>query len=602
VSCEDRESDDDLSVHFTSGGEALFRAWVRRQAVVLGNPPWERIQVEEQEFFSKHDPHLAEKSGRARKQAIDALPNDNPGLYQAWTFHKRSIEEVDQFIKNSGRYPASGKGKLTTQACFVELVSTLLERAGGTSRAGVVVPLGVATDKASGGLFFGLISKGRLVSLIGFENEDFVFPAVHHSYKFCLLTIAGLDATVSAMAATFFCRSVAEARSRSLIDISAKDVEALNPESKTCPVVRNSSFFGLAQQIYKRWAAIEGMGTLGPWSLRIHRLFNASDDLHLFTAIDPSPERLRRLVRDGVEMWPVFEAKMLHQFDHRFGTYVGQTEAQARQGKLPELSDGAHLDPLNLNQSNHWVNAALAEEKLGKHSNASWIVAVRDVTSAVVVRTAIGCVLPRVASVNTLWHLSFKQDTPARKVACFLAILNSFVFDFLARQKVTGVHLSPYMIAQLPCPPPSMFMEAVPWSGGLWEDWIVPRVVELSCTAWDIAEFASACGFGSVCYRWDSERRNHLRAELDAAVLHLAAATRQQAETLLDTFRVVRDEDEKRFGAFRTKVTILEAYDRLNRAIARSEPYETTLDPPPADPRVAHPESARPAWAKRGAS
>lgn len=566
---------------------------------VLGNPPWERIQVEEKEFFSKSAPELAEKSGRARKQAIEALPESNPALYQSWAVHKRTLEAVDQFIKFSGRYPASGKGKLTTQACFVELASSVLARSRPITRAGLVVPLGVATDKASGDLFFGLISQGRLISLVGFENEEFVFPAVHHSYKFCLLTIAGREGSATAMAATFSCRSVAEARVREMINISPDDVEALNPESKTCPVLGNASFFKMAQQVYRKWAPIEGTSSPGPWSLRIHRLFNASDDVHLFTQVNPSAHHCRRLIRDDLRLLPVFEAKMFHQFDHRFGTYIDQTAAQARQGKLPELDDDAHQDPILLNQSRYWVDESLAEEKLGRHSDTPWVVAVRDVTSAVVYRTAIACVMPRVASVNTLWHLSFGEQVTAKDIACFVAVFNSVLFDFLARQKVTGIHLSPYMIAQLPCPPPTAFGDKIPWSDESWRDWLSARAGELSCTSWDLEPFAAACGLESPCYRWDSERRHFLRAELDAALLHMAGASYEQAEALLDTFRVLREDEEKRLGSFQTKIAVLDVYRAMQRAIEAGEQYLTALDPPPAHPSVSHPETTRPAWASR---
>jgi len=40
---------------------------------------------------------------------------------------------------------------------------------------------------------------------------------------------------------------------------------------------------------------------------------------------------------------------------------------------------------------------------------------------------------------------------------------------------------------------------------------------------------------------------------------------------------------------FRTKRVILEIYDEMQQAMETGEPYQTRLDPPPADPRVAHP-------------
>jgi hypothetical protein len=53
--------------------------------------------------------------------------------------------------------------------------------------------------------------------------------------------------------------------------------------------------------------------------------------------------------------------------------------------------------------------------------------------------------------------------------------------------------------------------------------------------------------------------------------------------------RKVGYKDESKFGEYRTKRVILEIFDAMQRAIDTGEPYQTLLDPPPADPRVAHP-------------
>ena len=57
----------------------------------------------------------------------------------------------------------------------------------------------------------------------------------------------------------------------------------------------------------------------------------------------------------------------------------------------------------------------------------------------------------------------------------------------------------------------------------------------------------------------------------------------------METFPIVRRKDEAAHGEFRTKRVILETYDAMQHAIESGQPYQTLLDPPPADPRVAHP-------------
>ncbi len=57
----------------------------------------------------------------------------------------------------------------------------------------------------------------------------------------------------------------------------------------------------------------------------------------------------------------------------------------------------------------------------------------------------------------------------------------------------------------------------------------------------------------------------------------------------MDTFSIVKRRDEAAHGEYRTRRVILEIYDEMQQAIETGRPYQTLLDPPPADPRVAHP-------------
>ena len=66
-------------------------------------------------------------------------------------------------------------------------------------------------------------------------------------------------------------------------------------------------------------------------------------------------------------------------------------------------------------------------------------------------------------------------------------------------------------------------------------------------------------------FRWLPERREQLRAELDAAMLHLYGLDRADAEHVLDSFFVVRKYEERDHGEFRTKRLVLAAYDAMSR-------------------------------------
>ena len=146
---------------------------------------------------------------------------------------------------------------------------------------------------------------------------------------------------------------------------------------------------------------------------------------------------------------------------------------------------------------------------------------------------------------------------------------------------------------------------------------LLPRFLEITYTAWDLAPFAHDCKFDGPPFRWDEARRFLLRCELDAAFFHLylpanpdgswkkaeaetdaelAALTkafptpRHAVDYIMDTFPIVKRKDETAHGEYRTKRVILEIYDDLQQAMATGQPYQTRLDPPPADPKCCHPD------------
>jgi hypothetical protein len=147
-----------------------------------------------------------------------------------------------------------------------------------------------------------------------------------------------------------------------------------------------------------------------------------------------------------------------------------------------------------------------------------------------------------------------------------------------------------FIVKQLPVPPPTKFDELAPWASGIsLVDWIVPRVMEMAYTSNDLRKFACDVGYDGQPFRWDDDRRFLVRCELDAAFLHLFGIDRESASHVFDAFTIVRSREEEAHGEYRTKRVILEAYDAMAEAERTGIPYRTRLDPPAADPSVAHP-------------
>ncbi len=147
-----------------------------------------------------------------------------------------------------------------------------------------------------------------------------------------------------------------------------------------------------------------------------------------------------------------------------------------------------------------------------------------------------------------------------------------------------------FILKQLPVLPPDHYKEICKWDYGVsLADWIWPRAFELTYTAWDFEAFAKDCGYDGPPFRWHEERRFLLRGELDAAYFHLYNIERDDVSYIMETFRVAKDVDEKRYGEYRTKRVILEIYDEMRKAMETGEAYKTRLNPLPADPTMAHP-------------
>lgn len=171
--------------------------------------------------------------------------------------------------------------------------------------------------------------------------------------------------------------------------------------------------------------------------------------------------------------------------------------------------------------------------------------------------------------------------------ALLTANLNSFALDFVARTAVGGTDLSFFIIKQLPLLPPEAF-ERLEATGTRASDFIIPRVLELTYTAWDLEPFARDLGYDGAPFLWHEERRFLIRCELDAAFFHLYGISRDDADYIMETFPIVKRKDVERFGEYRTKRVILEIYNEMEQAKRTGRPYQTRLDPPPGDPRAAH--------------
>jgi hypothetical protein len=571
--------------------------------VVLGNPPWDHVELKEQEFFAEASPEIAGAvNAAARKRLIAELPTSNPQLWRAYASASREIQGQNKIMRETGRFPLCAVGRINTYALFAEHNRLVLCHRG---RAGFIVPTGIATDDTTKAFFGELVRTDWLRTLFDFRNNGFFEDvAAAQGIRFCLLTLGAAPSRFEPAKFLFRGMDVRDIHDiTKLIFLTPSAIAAVNPNTLTCPTYQSQRDADLNLALYGRAKVLwrDGPPESNPWQLRfIQGTFNMATDSGRFRSRRDLEgagwvQAGNRFVRDDDVMLPLYEAKMVHHFDDRFGDYALAkiTEKEVRQ--IPQAPVEVLNDPTYGPVGRYWVDAAEVGDVLAGRWQRGWLLGWRDITSSIDQRTVIASLIPRVAVGHTT-PLMFTERDP-RHVAALYANLCSYGLDYAARQKVGGTHMTYGYLKQLPVLAPTAYDPACPWSpDDRIVDWLLPRVLELTYTAWDLESFAHDVGYDGPPFRWDPARRTLLRAELDAAFFHLYGLNRDDTDYILDTFPIVRKNDEKAHGEYRTKRLILQVYDAMAEAIRTGQPYQTRLAPAPAHPSVAHDPSTRPAW------
>lgn len=585
-----RLSSDYRFFHWEIEFPQLFGGTTRGFDVVVGNPPWGRVKLQEKPYWASRAPEITDAPNKAaRTRLLDRLANEEPEIYANYKAELRRYETLSLFFHESAAWPLTGVGDVNTYSLFSELARGIL-RGGG--RAGLIVQQGIATDDTTKDFFRDLVTSRSLVAVYGFENEEKLFPGVHNQTKFCIFVVASPGTGPEEVELSFFNRQTSTVFDDDrLFRLRGLDFEAINPNTATCPVFRSSADARIIRAMHERFGVLEREGAEdgNPWGIEFQRMFDMANDSGLFRTVDELEadgwERDREVFAKGEDRYlPLLEGKMIHLWNPRYGTYEGQTQAQANKGVIPVVDDARLANPDYVTRPKYWVAESDVEAVWAGAQD--WAVAFRDIGPlertflvTVVPRTAVGHKLP-------LIHL----PTHAAPLApSFVSVASSFLADYAMRQRTPKGGMSFFIVKQLAIPQPADFDEVAAWDNNRsLGEWFKPRAVELTHTAWQTSDFARETGYNETPFRWIPERRFELQCEIDSAVFHLYGVAREDVEHVMDSFRLVRDSDQALYGHYRTKALIVDVYCKMADAIASGAPYETILDPPPADPRVVH--------------
>jgi hypothetical protein len=394
--------------HRVKVGDALTIRVARRYDAVVGNPPWEIVKPNSREFFAQYDPGFR----RLSKQAAVARARDlcrDPRIAGAWADECARVEVISRRVRRSGDFRHQGpSGDANTYKLFIER-SLELVRPGG--RVGLIVPSGFHTDLGSRNLRRLVFEENTVDCLIGLENRRGLFP-IDRRFKFDLLVLTRGGRT-TAFGASFMAHDPDQGPD---LTVSLEDIRRFAPMSLSLPEFRTAEDARVAASIYGRWPLL-GRSVEGAWALDFRREFDLTADSHLFNGD-----------RRGLPLW---EGKLINQYDPAFAEPRHWVEEEAGRralaGRRPEASDHHRL-------------------------------VVRTIAASTNQRTLIAAVVPPGRFLGNSLLYASRRPAPARGRAPYLdelhfacALLNSFVLDYLIRQKVS-TNVNKFFLEQLPLP------------------------------------------------------------------------------------------------------------------------------------------------------
>ena len=559
--------------------------------VMCGNPPWDKIKVEDKKWFEDHGRADIVNAGNAnqRKKAIARLSTSDPLFYQEYVRAIKDADGLSRFVRFTGRFKLTATGDIDLYPMFAELCLTFSNEAWG-----LVLPTGIAVNDSNKAFFAKLIDENRLVSLYDFENREKLF-AIDSRFKFCLLTAGKQQSSPRTVSGGFYLTRIDHLLDpRRIYTLQTSDFARLNPNTKTCPVFRTSRDAELTTRIYKSTSVLVNEVTgENPWNVKFARMLDMSNDSYLFRTYSQLSEEGASLegnvftTKEGESYVPLYEGKMIWHYNHHYGTWPtsGNRPNSINTPPLSELSD-----PDSFIMPWYWVPLSAVDDRLIKYDNQGnvvwewkhkWALAYRGVARSVDLRTFVCSLIPNAVGVGHSATLLY-AERGAMPTATLCAMMSSLVLDYIARQKVGGINMSTYFVKQFPVLAPDQIPSTYQWE-------IVKRVAELcyfnhDMDGWaeelweemDDSQRAQLPQIGNhEPWNYNPDRRALLQAELDAIFAHLYGLTTDDLRYILDpedvcgkdcineTFRVLKDNEMRQYGEYRTKRLVLEAWNRF---------------------------------------
>ena len=507
--------------------------------VILGNPPWDTMSPDVKEFFSAFDADVRFQDKAGQESIVQGLL-ESPEIEEQWTAHQRSLYAAVHFIKSSGRYTMFakgnlGKGDFNIYRMFVE---TALTHTRPDGCAAQLVPENLSSGPNAAAIRQHLFDSTRLVQLLGFVNTNEVwFKDVHTAAKFCMY-VARINGATTSFPAAFRIDSPADLMPTddNRVEMKVSLIRELSPDALAVPELESQEAIDLSVKTYGRWPKF---GDTEEWKpvREYMREIDMGNDRHLFNS-------------EGVGV-PVYEGRMVGQFDHRAKGYV------SGRGRSAVWEDFPFGSPTKQIQPQWWIDRdKLPSKVLDRVSR--YRIGFCDVASPTNERSLVATILPPDSvSGHSVPTIAFDDAEPWRYVL-WVALANTYAVDYLVRRKVS-LHMSYSVLDSIPIPNPPHDAPGVRRC--------VALAAGLLCCGEEMHQFWETLFDGDWVSGDDSrfdteESRLVARAEIDGIVARdILGLSAKEMRFVLDDFPTAAKYEVARWGSFRTRDLILSHFN-----------------------------------------
>jgi hypothetical protein len=508
---------------------------------VLSNPPWGRVRPDIKRFHRALDRDTSDYQGQALRDRVERPESDcEQRTLELWTAHIAESKAYAGMLRASSEYKAqyaevSDRRLSKDNDLYKFFIERSHQMIGPTGRIGMIVPGSFCRSEGAAGLRRFLLDNGRFDWFLEFENRRRLFP-IHGMFRFALSVYqrgepGGIENAQFRMIDPDLIPTGSRREAGTTRKMSRSFLEKVSPGLLVFPEIRSAPEQALFEKLHRSFPTL-GDKHAGRWNVEFVRELDMTVDSKLFVEALAFKEKGGLLLDNGAwqdnngEIYlPVFEGRMVHQYDYAAKAY---RSGSGRRAKWESLGAG----------KKQVISRYLVEKRLVA-TRSTILLAPRagfcDVTGHANERSVLAALIPANAVCgNKVPTCRFSEPNDIRLPLLWLGIANSYIIDWLVRRRLSTT-LNFFVWNQIPFP-------RIDPDSSIGRE-IIAAAARLSChtledvTRLDIALTAKGHFISAFVVPNEAERLE-IKAELDQVVATLFRVGRAEFELVLSDFKM----------------------------------------------------------------